>query len=230
MAKQFRSVEDGYQADHSVGRTEVGGDAMFYTGPRAPYDASVDGQGGTIRDKPVFTIEQAAYYLNRGIGPQEYDGNFYNSGANWDGAQGTANNEWYWLPVSKTNGGEAAYPSVGGTGATGPLTTLNFGFYETKETLPDPYIYTVKADGVEGKQYVGFAVANGFSAFDAEQREATRQAIEAWDDLIAVSFVETHFSQGDLNFMNTTTGPIQASAYLPYDYGATEIIQDDGRR
>ena len=227
MVGKTRTLEDGYQADYSVGRTEVGGDAMFYV--PTPSDASVDGQGGEIRDKPVFTIEEAAYYLNRGIGPQEYDGNFYNSGANWDGAQGTANNEWYWLPVSKTNGGEAAFPSVGGGGATGPLTTLNYGFYESVATLPDPYVYTRASDGTDAK-YIGFGVVNGFSAFDAEQREATRQAIESWDDLIAVDFVETHFSQGDINFMNTTTGPIQASAYLPYDYGATGIIQDDGSR
>lgn len=31
-----------------------------------PVDASVDGQGGTIRDKPVFTIEQVIEQLNRG--------------------------------------------------------------------------------------------------------------------------------------------------------------------
>lgn len=31
-----------------------------------PVDASVDGQGGTIRDKPVFTIEQVTQQLNRG--------------------------------------------------------------------------------------------------------------------------------------------------------------------
>ena len=31
-----------------------------------PVNASVDGQGGTIRDKPVFTIEQVIEQLNRG--------------------------------------------------------------------------------------------------------------------------------------------------------------------
>lgn len=31
-----------------------------------PVNASVDGQGGTIRDKPVFTIEQVIAQLNRG--------------------------------------------------------------------------------------------------------------------------------------------------------------------
>jgi serralysin len=32
----------------------------------APVNASVDGQGGTLRDKPVFTIEQVIEQLNRG--------------------------------------------------------------------------------------------------------------------------------------------------------------------
>jgi serralysin len=222
-----------YEDDWSAGR--------LYHDDLVYYDASVDGQGGHIRDKPVFTIEEAAYYLNRGIGVQEYEGNFYNSGANWDGAQGTANNDWYWVSASKTNGGQAA--SAGqpeGTGATGPLTTLNYGFYETLATLPDPYVFSNASDGTNGL-YIGFGVAAGFSAFDANQRDAARQAIESWDDLITVSFVETHFKDGDINFMNTTTGPIQASAYLPYDYGLTgfdldnnpdtpptTLMQDDG--
>ena len=217
----YRSIDEGYQSDFSVGRVTFDGDSVFLL------DASVDGQGGTIRDKPVWDIEQIAYQLNRGDGVQEFEGVYYNSGANWDGAQGTANNQWYWLPVSKTLGGETAFPSQGGSGASGPLTTLNFGFYESVATLPDPYVYTMAADGTSAK-YIGFGVVSGFSAFDAEQRDATRQAIASWDELINVSFVETHFSQGDLNFMNTTTGPAQASAYLPYDYGTTGILQDDG--
>jgi serralysin len=222
----YRSIEDGYHPDFSIGRVTFEGDSVLLL------DASVDGQGGTIRDKPVWDIEQIAFQLNRGDGVMEYEGEFYNSGANWDGAQGTADNQWYWLPVSKTLGGETAYPSQGGTGASGPLTTLNFGFYETLLTLPDPYVFTRASDGTNAK-YAGMAQTAGFSTFSADQRVATRQAIATWDELINVSFVETHFSQGDINFMNTTTGPAQASAYLPYDYGyatsgGQRILQDDG--
>ena len=216
----YRNVEDGYESDFSLGRVELEADSVLM-------EASVDGQGGTIRDKPVWDIEQIGFQLNRGDGAILYQGEYYNSGANWDGAQGTANNQWYWLPVSKTLGGETAFPSQGGSGASGPLTTLNFGFYETLATLPDPYVYTRASDGTNSL-YLGMAIAQGFSALSAEQREATRQAIASWDELINISFVETHFSQGDLNFMNTTTGPAQASAYLPYDYGTTTILQDDG--
>jgi serralysin len=210
----IKSLSEGYQTDFSTGRTEVDGDGMFYV---RSSDASVDGQGGSINDKPVFTIDQAKFQLNRGDGLITVDGVTYRSGANWYGAQGTATNNYYDLPVSKT------------LGADGVLKTLNFGFYETKATLPDPYVYTQLADGTD-KQYIGFAVANGFSAFDADQRVAAREAIDAWDELISVNFVETPFAQADINFMNTTTGPIQASAYLPYDYGATNIVQDDGTK
>jgi serralysin len=220
--------DDHYESDWALGRVEVGGDAMLM-------EASVDGQGGTLRSLPVFTIDQAAYYLNRGAGPQLSGGVYYNSGANWAGAQGS--NNWYFLPTSKTNGGEAndaatQFRLTGRTdvGPTGPLTQINFGFYESLATLPDPYVFTRLSDGTN-QQYIGDARANGFSAFSAAQREAARQAMEAWDDLIAISLVETHFSQGDINFMNTTTGPIQASAFLPYGSSTSSvIIQDDGTR
>lgn len=201
-----RSLIDGYHDDFSLGR--------IYRDDIAALEASVDGKGGAIRGKPIFTIDQAAFYLNRGDGLITDGGVTYESGAVWAGAAGEGN-RYYTLAASKTNGG------------VGPLTTLTYGFYETKATLPDPYVYTDAADGTN-QQYVGFAVANGFSALSAAQRVAARDAITSWDDLISVTFKETSFQDGDINFMNTTTGPAQASAYLPYDYGATGIVQDDG--
>ncbi len=234
MPRIQREAEDTYEGDFSIGRIDVGGDAFFYVG--GAEDASVDGQGGELRDLPVFTIDQAAYYLNRGAGPQEYEGNFYNSGANWGGAQGTAANEWYYLATSKTNGGEAHDPSTAArlglpaTGPTGPLTALNYGFYETLATLPDPYVYTRASDGTNAL-YIGDSRAVGFSTFSEAQRAATREAIASWDDLVGITFHETPFQQGDINFMNTTTGPAQASAFLPYGSSTSSvIIQDDGTR
>jgi serralysin len=220
--------DEHYESDWALGRVEVGGDAMLL-------DASVDGQGGTLRNLPVFTVEQAAFYLNRGAGLQTAGGEVYGSGANWAGATGF-NNEWYYLPTAKSNGGEAydaataARLGLPATGPIGPLTQINFGFYETLATLPDPYVFTRLSDGTN-QQYIGDARANGFSTFSAAQREAARQAIESWDDLIAVTFKETNFKDGDINFMNTTTGPIQASAFLPYGSSTSSvIIQDDGSR
>lgn len=177
-------------------------------------EASVDGQGGTIRGKPVFTIEQAAYYLNRGDDGQD-DGNggvIKNSGAEWFGGKGPAINDYYTQAVSKSDG-------------DGSLDTLTFGFYETQATLPEPYVFRNAA----GALSIGLGQARGFSTFTPEQRAATRDAIASWDDLIAVTFKETPFQQGDINFMNTTTGPAQASAYLPYDYGVSSTKNFEGK-
>jgi serralysin len=220
--------DDHYESDWALGRVEVGGDAMLL-------QASVDGQGGVLRNLPVFSIEQAAFYLNRGIGLQTFEGVSYGSGANWAGATGF-NNDWYFISTAKSNGGEAndaataARLGLPPTGPIGPLTQLNYGFYETLATLPDPYVFTRLSDGTN-QLYIGDARATGFSTFTAAQREAARQAIESWDDLIAVTFKETNFKDGDINFMNTTTGPIQASAFLPYGSSTSSVIvQDDGTR
>ncbi len=188
-------------------RSLIDGDTVI----RLPLDASVDGQGGTIRAKPVWDIDQIAFQLNRGDGLITEGGITYRSGAEWFGAQGPADNNYYDLAVSKGD-------------SDGTLQTLTFGFYETLATLPEPYVYR-DAGGV---LRAGLGVTQGFSAFSAEQRVAARDAIQQWDDLITVKFVETPFQQGDINFMNTTTGPAQASAYLPYDYGVATVRNQQG--
>ncbi|WP_114952115.1 M10 family metallopeptidase C-terminal domain-containing protein [Sphingosinicella terrae] len=221
ITRQFRSLDDGYHGDLPTERLGSGDifTAQEYANillggyfPVNPLQGSVDGQGGTIRGKPVFTIEEAAFQLNRGDGPIFFEGEYYNSGANWAGATGTADNEWYFLANSK------------GTAPGAPLTELSFGFYETQATLPEPYVYRNTA----GNLVLGMAQAAGFSALDAAQRDAARTAIQTWDDLMNVSFVEEHFSEADINFMNTTTGPAQASAYLPYDYGESTTKNFEG--
>lgn len=200
MSITKRAVEDGYQGDLGIDRTEIGG----------PLEASVDGQGGSIRGKPVFTIDEAAYYLNRGDGLIKVGGVTYESGAIWEGAKGDVN-RYYDVADAKT-------VAPGGT-----LTTLTYGFYETKASLPEPYQITLP-NGTTTSAFSSLIA--GFSALSEAQRVAARDAIQAWDDLISVKFVETSAADGDINFMNTTTGPAQASAYLPYDYGA--VTYSDG--
>lgn len=200
-----RSLADGYHSDYSLGRV--------YADDIAALEASVDGQGGAIRGKPVFNIDQVIFQLNRGDGLITEGGVTYQSGAVWNGAIGVTAERYYTLANSK-----------GHTPGT-PLTELAFGFYETKETLPEPYVYT----NTSGNQVVGFAVANGFSALSEAQRVAVRDAIKQWDDLISVKFVEKASADADLNFMNTTTGPAQASAYLPYDYGTANVLNSQGK-
>lgn len=73
--------------------------------------------------------------------------------------------------------------------------------------------------------------AAGFTPFTAEQREAARDSLALWDDLIAPTFVEKNGrGAADISFMNTNTGPAQASAYTPFyrgGHGREQKIQGD---
>ena len=69
-----------------------------------------------------------------------------------------------------------------------------------------------------------------FSPFTTEQRDAAREAIALWDDLIAPKFVEKngHGGGADINFMNTGEGgPGQAAAFIPDNYGKYNKINGD---
>jgi len=203
-----RSIEDGY---HGELATDVANQFDYVpeetgSGDVTASQGSVDGLAGSyIRDKLVLSALDAAKFLNRGqletqytkLDPANPLKNYEaNSGAAWAGAKGGVNG----LYDAATKSGAAV------------LDTLTFGFYETKADF-DP-AYAVFAGSVKGTTRL-----TGFSAFSEQQREATRQALSAWDELIDLKFVETAPANADLNFMNTTTGPAQASAYLPYNYG-----------
>lgn len=195
MAK-YRSLDEGYHGDLGLGRAYL--DDLVYL------EANVDGQGGSIRGKPVFTLDQVIFQLNRGDGLITEGGVTYESGAAWNGAAGITDPRYYTLAQAKSN--------TPGT----VLTELAFGFYESVATLPEPYQIQL-ANGTTTSAFA--SLIRGFSALSAAQRDNVRDAIKQWDDLISVSFVEKNFRDADINFMNTTTGPAQASAYLPYSYG-----------
>ena len=167
-------------------------DIRYMDGDLIIYDASVDGQGGTIRNKPVFTADEAAEYLNRGD-----DGPGTGTGAAWAGHKGGVNADYFPAPTVNPQAS---------------LETINFGFFETRADV-DPAHFLIQGNAP------GVSRADGFSTFTVAQREAARQALQSWDDVIDLRFVETSSAQADINFMNTTTGPAQASAFLPYDYG-----------
>lgn len=84
------------------------------------------------------------------------------------------------------------------------------------------YTFLEKAPGGQYNSPKNFeflgSYVEGFSPFTAEQRDTAREAIGLWDDLIAPSFVERNGRGADITFMNTSTGPAQASAYTPF-YG-----------
>ncbi|PSJ42064.1 M10 family metallopeptidase C-terminal domain-containing protein [Allosphingosinicella deserti] len=66
----------------------------------------------------------------------------------------------------------------------------------------------------------------GFSPFDAAQKAATRQAMELWDDLVPLHFIETR-GNVDIALANTTTGPEQAWAYMPTEDGNPRTPQSN---
>jgi serralysin len=100
----------------------------------------------------------------------------------------------------------------------GNTSVITFGFHENQQSLFDNgYVFT---DPVT-KRLTAFSEYFQFGAFTAAQRDATREAIQYWDDVLAVTFKETHANSGDINFGNLTNSPnTQAYAYLPTaDFG-----------
>ena len=89
-----------------------------------------------------------------------------------------------------------------------------------------PYVYP----NATGTGLLGRSEYFGFAPFTAAQQAATDKAIQLWDDLIAVSFVQvTDINQADITFGNLTNAPTtQAYAYLPYNYGGNSAgLQGD---
>jgi serralysin len=76
------------------------------------------------------------------------------------------------------------------------------------------------ATGIYNNPKEGFTEQVGYSPFTEAQRAATRVGIQTWDELIAPSFKEVNGPGGaDIVYSNTTTGPAQAWAYYPTNYG-----------
>jgi hypothetical protein len=90
----------------------------------------------------------------------------------------------------------------------------------TKGVITFSFLDSSHATGIYNNPNQGFTEQFGYSAFSEAQRVAGRTAIANWDDLIAPKFKEVNGSGGaDIVMANTTTGPAQAWAYYPYNYG-----------
>jgi serralysin len=63
--------------------------------------------------------------------------------------------------------------------------------------------------------YLG-SLTEGFAPFTAGQRAAARNAINLWDDVVAVDFVEKNGKGADILFMNSSTAAAQAAAFTPF--------------
>ncbi|RYE57462.1 MAG: hypothetical protein EOP18_02705 [Rhizobiaceae bacterium] len=85
-----------------------------------------------------------------------------------------------------------------------------------KYAFPD----SAHATGIYNNPHEGFTEQFGYSPLTEAQRVAVRAGIQTWDELIAPSFKEVNGPGGaDIVYSNTTTGPAQAWAYYPSDYG-----------
>jgi serralysin len=95
-------------------------------------------------------------------------------------------------------------------GAIWPITgskTVTFAFLDK-----DPGgLYNNPNEGLD-------SLVDGFAPFTEAQRQAARDAIALWDDLMAISLVEKNGKGADILFMNSNSdgAPAQAGAFTPF--------------
>lgn len=164
-AIQLHYEEDDHGADHP----RPGPDSSV-----TPLDANIDGTGGTVGGKPIWTLEQAMANLNR-------------TGISW------------------TPGPNNAVPN------SGSAAVIKYSFFQTQDqTFENGYGYELNGGLYAFTEYFNFA------AFTPAQIAATREAIQAWDDLVSTTFVESTPETADLNFGNLLNAPTtQAYSRLP---------------
>ena len=92
---------------------------------------------------------------------------------------------------------------------------LNFGFWKNLAEVQNSY-YVNETGTISFNE----ALAENFSAFNADQMMIARKAIGLWGELTDIQFKETKSGDADITYGNTNTGGAQAYAYLPF--GDTE--------
>lgn len=92
---------------------------------------------------------------------------------------------------------------------------INFGFFNSQsDMIGNGYTYMLPGDPT----LYGYNEIFNFAPFTEAQRAAAREAMQAWDDLVSVSFQETSAALGDINFGNLANAPTtQAYSRLPFD-------------
>jgi serralysin len=146
--------------------------------------------------------------------------------ASVDGLTGTApNGKQYWTAdqiaayLNRTGAGFAGLPGQGPQ-SDADLSVIKFGFHTSQATLQaNGYVYFVGAQGFGLAEYFNFA------AFSAAQRDAAREAIQSWDDVISISLAESSINSADIAFGNLASAPTtQAYAYLPRSVVSTNPV------
>jgi serralysin len=134
-----------------------------------------------------------------------------------DGMTGTApNGKAYWTPdqiaayLNRSGSGFAGLPTHGPQ-SDADLSVIKFGFHTGQQSLFDNgYVYFVNGQGFAYSEYFNFA------QFNDAQKAAAREALQSWDDVVAVSFQESNINDADIAFGNLANAPTtQAYASLP---------------
>ena len=88
---------------------------------------------------------------------------------------------------------------------------ITYGFFDTQSQLfSNGYVYS------SGGSLFGLAEYFNFASFTGAQRDAARESMQAWDDLVAVSFREVSANEADINFANLASAPTtQAYSRIP---------------
>ena len=92
----------------------------------------------------------------------------------------------------------------------GDINVLTFGFHTGQASLAaNGYVYE------NGGRYFGLSEYFNFMPFTAAQKDAAREAMQYWDDVVSTEFVEVHIDLADIAFGNYTNQPgTQAYARL----------------
>ncbi|WP_374471313.1 M10 family metallopeptidase [Phenylobacterium sp.] len=147
------------------------------------------------------------------IQPHDPDLFFDDEDATLDGQDGTFNGKEIWSAQEAADYLNRTGTAWGVTGIPrdGDATVINFGFFDTQAQLEtNGYVYEYEGE------YYGLNEYFGFGAFSEAQRAAAREAIQYWDDVVAISFRESSVDQADINFGNVMNRPgTQAYARLP---------------
>jgi serralysin len=127
-----------------------------------------------------------------------------------------SNGKAIWTPqqiaayLNRSGGGFSTGPN-NGPQSDADLSVIKFGFHTGQQSLFDNgYVYFVGTSGFAFSEYFNFA------PFSAAQKDAAREALQSWDDVIAVSLQESGINAADVAFGNLASAPTtQAYAYIP---------------
>ncbi|HEX8448313.1 MAG TPA: M10 family metallopeptidase C-terminal domain-containing protein, partial [Allosphingosinicella sp.] len=127
-----------------------------------------------------------------------------------------SNGKPIWTPqqiaawLNRTGGGFHGGPQAGPQ-SDADLSVIKFGFHTSQQSLQDNgYVYFVGQNGFAFSEYFNF------TQFSDAQKAAAREALQSWDDVIAVSLQESDINSADIAFGNLTSAPTtQAYAYVP---------------